>query len=138
MTGQRGEKLSGTSSIALLQERFRQLQKMREKREEKEHHRLIYPEPEHTCTTMPALVPFEHANINSQKDSSFPSKTPQQESPPLHLGLELRNKHTNLQSFNNSTSSDLWSNNATFPASTTPISPSYNYEKWDVDTSLHL
>ncbi|KAL8144762.1 hypothetical protein AgCh_003099 [Apium graveolens] len=137
MAGQRGDKISGTSSIALLQERFRQLQKMRERREEKEHHRLIYPEPEQTCI-MPASVPSDHANMNFQKDSIFPSKTPQQESPPLHLGLELHNKHGNLQSFNNTTSSNLWSNNATLPASTTAISPSYNYDKWDVDTSLHL
>ncbi|KAL1818019.1 hypothetical protein DCAR_0522534 [Daucus carota subsp. sativus] len=137
MAGQKGDKISGTSSIALLQERFRHLQRMREKREEKEHHRLIYPEPDNTFT-MPGSVPFEQSNINFHKDPNFPSRSSQQEASPLHLGLELHNKHANSTSFKNTASLNLWSNNAALPASTTAMSPSYNYDKWDVDTSLHL
>ncbi|KAK1389134.1 Chlorophyll a/b-binding family protein [Heracleum sosnowskyi] len=124
MAGQWGDHSSVSTSIALLQERFTQLQKMKEKREEKEHQRLIYSEP---CHTMPA-TPFEHAKMNFQKDRTFLSRTPQQESSPVPLG--------NFQSMRMH-SPNLWSHSAT-SAEITARNPSYNYDKWDVDTTLHL
>lgn len=126
MAGQWGDQSSVSASIALLQERFTHLQKMKEKREEKEHQRLNYSEPWHT---MPATQ-FEHAKMNFQKDGTFLSKTPQQESSPVFLG--------NFQSMrNNMNSPKLWSNTAT-SAEITARSPSYKYDKWDVDTTLHF
>lgn len=133
MAGQWGNQSSVSTSIALLQERFTQLQKMKERREQKEHQRLIYSEPRHA---IPA-TPLEHAKMNSQKDQTLLSKTPQQESSPVCLGLEFHNKHTNFQSMRNMRSPNIWSYTAT-SAEKTARSPSYNYDKWDVDTSLHL
>lgn len=124
MARQWGEQSSVSTSIALLQERFTQLQKMKEKREEKEHQMLIYSET-------------WHANMNFQKDQTFLSRTAQQESSPVSIGLEFPNKHTNFQSMRNMRSPIIWSNNAT-SAEKTARSPSYNYDKWDVDTTLHL
>ncbi|KAL8087985.1 hypothetical protein AgCh_037939 [Apium graveolens] len=128
MAGQWGDHSSVSASIALLQERFTQLQKMKEKREEKEHQRLVCSEPWHT---LPApATPSEHAKMNFQKDWTFLSTTPQQESSPVSLG-SLQSMRNNMHSQNS------WSNSAT-SAEITARSPSYNYDKWDVDTTLHL
>lgn len=130
MAGQWGDQSSVSASIALLQERFTQLQKMKEKREEKEHQRLIYYEPGHT---MPA-TPFEHSKMNFQKDQNHLSRPPRQESSSVSLGLEL---YGNFHSTRNMRSTNLWSNTA-ISAENATRNPSYNYDRWDVDTSLHL
>lgn len=125
MGGQSGDPTVVSTSIALLQERFRKLQKMKEKRE-KEVLRL-FSESEQI---MPATS-FEPARMSFQNNTIFPSRPPHQDS--LSLGLDFYSKHANSQSMKTSPSTKLWSSGA---AAT--VSPSYTSERSDVDTSLHL
>ncbi|CAI9772596.1 unnamed protein product [Fraxinus pennsylvanica] len=107
------------SSIALLQERFRQLERLREKREEREVVKLL-SEPKwmmtstETCHQLPKIS-FPH------KRQCPSSQVPVQN--PLHLGL---GKHGDFQAMK---SRSLHSTETREPDS---------FETSDVDTSLHL
>ncbi|GMI98561.1 hypothetical protein like AT4G16447 [Hibiscus trionum] len=111
MGGQGGDPTMVTSSIALLQERFRQLQKVRAKREEKELLKL-FSEPDRTDSIK-----------RYEPEVALPSRQPQQDS--LALGL-------NSLSMGIPASTSLWPNSAA-TSSTTKY-----YDNSDVDTSLHL
>lgn len=107
------------SSIALLQERFRQLERLREKREEREAIKLS-SDPKwmmtsiETCHQLPKFS-FPH-------ERQFPSsQVPVQH--PLHLRLS---KHEDFQGIE---SHSLHSTETREPG---------NFETCDVDTSLHL
>ncbi|XWS47325.1 hypothetical protein CRYUN_Cryun14cG0142800 [Craigia yunnanensis] len=114
-----------SSSIALLQERFRQLQKIREKREEKELLKL-FSESERASPTMryePNRLPF-------QPDVIRPYRQTPQDSP--SLGLNSQSRQTNFRAMAIPESTSLW------PDSAATSSTSKNFENSDVDTSLHL
>lgn len=120
-----GDPTAASSSIALLQERFRQLQKMKEKREKRELR--VFPESEQT---MPATS-SEPSKESFQYSTVFPSRPPYQDS--LSLGLDIYSKYVNSKSMNASPSTKLWSTGAA-----PTVSRSYAFEKSEVDTSLHL
>ncbi|XP_021887104.1 uncharacterized protein LOC110806521 [Carica papaya] len=123
-----------SSSIALLQERFRQLQRVREKREERELLKLfsaaesertppgrydpnrlsLQPPPEMIATTTTRRVQV------FDPDSS------------VSLGLNSQGWHPDYRAMMVPSSSTLWPNNSS--TSTT----SRNLDNSDVDTSLHL
>jgi len=101
------------SSIALLQERFRQLEKVKERREGKQLLRLLSTENNTSASTQRLVVPN---NRQTHHDS-------------LSLGLNLTSKQgdNNMKS---NTSLSPWSQGAS--------STSRNFDTSDVDTSLHL
>ncbi|GMN62121.1 hypothetical protein TIFTF001_031200 [Ficus carica] len=120
------------SSIALLQERFRQLQRAKEMRKEKELLRL-FSESERT-TSNPATKRYEPTGL-----FFFPESIPPQR-PPSHQGsIYLQqnfqaNKHGNFPS---NETSPIFANMAS-PTGGAAMNRSYNFDDSDVDTSLHL
>ncbi|KAK2995636.1 hypothetical protein RJ640_013593 [Escallonia rubra] len=118
---QSGDTTAMGSSIALLQERFRQLEKMREKREERELLRLFSESQQISQSKC-----FEPAKLNLQPATIFPSRPPVQDS--LSLGLNLFNKHVDFRPMTTPPSTNLWS------ARAAPMSRSQNYEKSDDGT----
>ncbi|KAH1211282.1 hypothetical protein GmHk_14G039766 [Glycine max] len=107
------------SSIALLQERFRQLEKVKERREGKQL----------------KLLSFETTSSSSQNSQQQPRLVAPHR-PTLHdslsLGLNFTNKqgdHHNTMNMKPPPSSNLWPQGA---------STSRNFDTSDVDTSLHL
>lgn len=124
MGRQNGDATMVTSSIALLQERFRELQRTREKRQEKELLKL-FSESERVAPTMH----FDPSKLTFQPEMTLPNRTP----PPLQdsllsLGLNSsQSKHADLRATKTPTS--LWPSSG---------SSSRNFENPDVDTSLHL
>ncbi|XVF71763.1 hypothetical protein PTKIN_Ptkin12aG0065100 [Pterospermum kingtungense] len=132
MGRQGGDPTVVSSSIALLQERFRQLQKVREKREERELLKLFSEsERGHSPTmrydpnrlSMVTPPPYRQA-LHHDQDS-------------LALGLNSQSWQTDFRSamaIPASTASSLWPNNSTATTSST----SKYFENSDVDTSLHL
>jgi len=111
------------SSIALLQERFRQLEKVKERREGKQLLKLLSSE-----TTSSSII----HNPSSQNSHQ------QQMVPPLHrptlhdslsLGLNFTQGDHNTMNMKPPPSSNLWPQGA--PSSR-------NFDTSDVDTSLHL
>lgn len=126
MGGQSADPTVVSTSIALLQERFRKLQKMKEKRE-KEVLRL-YSDSEQVIPT----TSFETARMTFQNNTIFPSRPPPHQDS-LSLGLDLYNRHANSQSTKKPPSTLLWSS-----STAVTVNPSYNSERSDVDTSLHL
>ncbi|KAK2378260.1 hypothetical protein P8452_49770 [Trifolium repens] len=101
------------SSIALLQERFRQLEKVKERREGKQLLRLLSSES-NTSASQQRLVPN---NRQTHHDS-------------LSLGLNLTSKQGDMNTMKSSTSLSSWSHGGS--------STSRNFDTSDVDTSLHL
>ncbi|XVE72532.1 hypothetical protein DITRI_Ditri11bG0046700 [Diplodiscus trichospermus] len=115
-----------SSSIALLQERFRQLQKVKEKREEKELLKL-FSESERAGPSMR----HEPNRLSFQPEVILPSSQPHQES--LSLGLNSQSRQTDFRVMSIPASTSLWPNKSAATSST-----SNNFENSDVDTSLHL
>ena len=116
------------SSIALLQERFRQLEKMKERREGKELLKLLSSETQRGSSSM--------HNPTSQSSPQPRSVVPHMPSvhDSLSLGLNLNTKqgdhNSTMKSPLSSSSSSLWPQGAS--------SSSRNFDSSDVDTSLHL
>ncbi|XP_058744981.1 uncharacterized protein LOC131617743 [Vicia villosa] len=105
------------SSIALLQERFRQLEKVKERREGKQLLRLLSSSETNTNTQQRFIV--SHNNRSSYDHDS------------LSLGLNLTNKQGDKNNMKSNTSLSEWSQGAS-------SSLSRNFDASDVDTSLHL
>lgn len=120
MGRQGGDPTMVTSSIALLQERFRQLQKNRERREEKELLKLF---SESGNPTMPNRLNLQPAYRQPHQDSAF------------SLGLNsVQSWQTDFGATENpAASTSLRPNNSSTSAAT-----SRNFGNSDVDTSLHL
>ncbi|KAM3697024.1 hypothetical protein ACB098_06G083000 [Castanea mollissima] len=116
-----------SSSIALLQERFRQLEKVKERREEKELLNL-FAETERIMPT----THFEPSKLffQIQPQMTTPNRSTLRDSPSLELNLQT--KQADVQAMKRPTLTDLWPNGAVM-ASTSRI-----FENSDVDTSLHL
>lgn len=74
------------SSIALLQERFRQLQRLKEMREEKELRRLLY-EPSNKLFKVPETPNHEPSRVFFEPDLGLPLSSAA--SPPPQLSLSL-------------------------------------------------
>nr|GLL23054.1 uncharacterized protein LOC108469420 [Ipomoea trifida] len=110
----------GGSSIVLLQERFRQLQRAREQREMREL-KLFFEPPPHQL-----MAP------DLQQKIGFSSEAVDQEA--LSLGLTLCNNKPESRAFNEQHQPPLWSAN---PNRTT-LNTLHKIENYDVDTSLHL
>lgn len=127
MNRQSGESMVINSSIALLQERFRQLQRAREMREVKESLRLISESQQVGPTTsynniLPTL--FFHSEL------IIPTSQPHQ-SCSSFLQHNLQSKQTHLQVSETPPFANLWSADTIMHRST-------NFDDSDVDTSLHL
>ncbi|KAJ7960265.1 SPBc2 prophage-derived uncharacterized protein yotK [Quillaja saponaria] len=99
-----------SSSIALLQERFRQLQRVKEKREEKQLLELF--------STQSSLQP--KMNVSSHRPALYD---------PLTVGINSPGKQADFRAVKTPSSSNLWQN--TERTSSMPRNS-------DVDTSLHL
>ncbi|KAH7533467.1 hypothetical protein FEM48_Zijuj04G0133700 [Ziziphus jujuba var. spinosa] len=125
MGRQNGDPTMVNSSIALLQERFRQLQKVKERREERELQKFL-SETERVSNLDPSKQSF-------QSETIFPHdhrKTPQES---LSLGLDLQSKQADLDlSMKTETLTNPWSLN------TASSSSSKGFENSEIDTSLHL
>lgn len=102
------------SSIALLQERFRQLEKVKERREGKQLLRLLSTENNTSASQQRLVIPN---NRQTHHDS-------------LSLGLNLTSKQGDKNNMKSNTSLSPWSQGAS--------STSRNFDTSDVDTSLHL
>ncbi|XAR68178.1 hypothetical protein NMG60_11003218 [Bertholletia excelsa] len=113
------------SSIALLQERFRQLQRVREKREEQELLKL-FSESEHVRPTKS----FKPGNLSLHTQMIFPLSSPSGDA--LSLRLTSPSKSADSRAIKAGQLKDFKS-----PGSTI-ISISPNNENSEVDTSLHL
>ncbi|KAJ9176798.1 hypothetical protein P3X46_012075 [Hevea brasiliensis] len=125
MGRQNSDATVASSSIALLQERFRELQKIREKRKEKELLKLF---SESERSSAPPGMHFEPSKLTyHQPETILPNKAPALQDSHLSLGL---NTHSNNHGDTMKTSTSLWPNTGT--------SSSRNFESPDVDTSLHL
>ncbi|THG22517.1 hypothetical protein TEA_025050 [Camellia sinensis var. sinensis] len=110
------------SSIALLQERFKQLQRVREKREQQELLKLFSESKQITPTI---------GKVSVQPKMIFPLSPPPQDHP-LSLRLNSPSKVSDIKAIENRSLTTLWSIDATIMS----ISPST--ENSEVDTSLHL
>ncbi|KAJ9169947.1 hypothetical protein P3X46_018088 [Hevea brasiliensis] len=125
MGRQNGDATVASSSIALLQERFRKLQRIREKRQEKELLKL-FSESERSAA--PAGMHFDPSKMTfHQPEMILPNRAP-----PLqdsHLSLRLNSQSSNNHADIIKTPTSLWPNAG---------SSSRSFENSDVDTSLHL
>lgn len=124
MGRQNGDPTMVGSSIALLQERFRQLQKVKERREEKELQKFL-SETERVSRSDPSNRSFQSETTFSRDHR----KTPQES---LSLGLDLQTKQADLDLSMKTEPSNLWSFN------TASSSSSKSFENSEIDTSLHL
>ncbi|EEF30686.1 hypothetical protein RCOM_0483300 [Ricinus communis] len=144
MGRQNGDATVASSSIALLQERFRELQRIREKRREKELLKLFSSESEKrksnssSCSSSSsssgasAGMHFEPNKLTFQPEMILPNRAPALQDSFLSLRLNSQsNNHADIRALDTPTS--LWPN-----TSTGSSSPRTNFEHSDVDTSLHL
>lgn len=128
MGRQSGDSTIVSSSIALLQERFRQLERVREKREEKDLLKL-FSDSEQAALAMR----FDHNKSSFQPEMILPhSHRPALQNHSLSLGLNSEGKHADFQATTSPALASLWPNGAATP------STSRNFDHSDVDTSLHL
>lgn len=139
MGRQNGDAAMVNSSIALLQERFRELQRIREKRQEKEILKLFASSEsdQRVASTMHFDEPT--CKFTFQPDqTTLPNRpsTPQDSLLSLGLNSQSNNKHPDFRAMK-STPSSLWPN-STRNSSSSSSSSSRNLENSDVDTSLHL
>ncbi|XP_057956685.1 uncharacterized protein LOC131149906 [Malania oleifera] len=125
MSKQSGDPSVMPSSIALLQERFRQLQRAKEMREEKELLRLFSNSEPANPTTFhePSRLPFTSELI-------LPPRPPLQTS--LSQPPNSQSKHADLQVIE----TPVWANN--LRSRDRVPHRSDNPDDSDVDTSLHL
>ncbi|GMN27737.1 hypothetical protein TIFTF001_001781 [Ficus carica] len=120
-----------SSSIALLQERFRQLQKVKERREEKELLKML-SESERVSPTGhfdPSNLPFQSYNV------ALPHGPSSSQDQSLSLGLDLpAAKQADLCGMRTQPplSTSLW------PDTAASASSSKSFDNSDIDTSLHL
>lgn len=134
-----------SSSIALLQERFRQLQRVKEMREEKEMFRF-FPESDR-CTNPPSRKyntpqhkPFTLFNFQSELLlPSSPNVAAQaiSTSSQIKTCLSLWPDHSTHVAENVIKKSHCLNNKSWF-SNTTPLFVVNDYDESDVDTSLHL
>ncbi|KAF5204740.1 hypothetical protein FRX31_005672 [Thalictrum thalictroides] len=119
------------SSIALLQERFKQLEKMKEMREQRELLRL-FPEQESKISSSSIMhyKPSSRRYCNPELSLS-PSSSSSQGSPSFRPVFQ--NKRTDYGDVESPLSLNLWHTNRTTFRST-----SYIRDNNEVDTSLHL
>ncbi|PRQ52543.1 hypothetical protein RchiOBHm_Chr2g0156651 [Rosa chinensis] len=115
-----------SSSIALLQERFRQLQKVKERREEQQLLQFL----SETERVAPSTRHFEPARPSFQSDMVLPLRpcTPAADSS-LSLGLNLQPKQVDYC---------VMKTAHPFSTSSTTTSASRKYDNSELDTSLHL
>ncbi|TXG55506.1 hypothetical protein EZV62_020762 [Acer yangbiense] len=127
-----GDSAMVNSSIALLQERFRQLERVREKREEKEMLKL-FNEPDRVVSPAMRYEPNKLSSFQPEMIVPHHSHRPHlQES--LSLGLNYQDsRHADFRAKTTPTSTSLWPNG---PSSGPSTSRSFDHS--DVDTSLHL
>ncbi|RZR91451.1 hypothetical protein BHM03_00019567 [Ensete ventricosum] len=123
-TGFMGRQNNKPTSIALLQERFRQLQRLKEMREEREQQRA-FSQGERSSSNAQCAQPmwFVHPDLVRP---SRPTR-----GPPPSCWLDSHGDHTDLQALEISLSMGLWPNQST---SRHPVSSN----EPDVDTTLHL
>ncbi|KAK6919230.1 hypothetical protein RJ641_015134 [Dillenia turbinata] len=130
MGRQNGDPTVITSSIALLQERFRQLERARERREEKEFLKLFSD-----SDVSEPISRFDPAKLSQRCETTFPPprRSPIDRFPPTRPHVQ------------DSLPLGLGSQSMRGPSTTLPTgAPSMmsgstkNYEHLDVDTSLHL
>ncbi|KAF3443285.1 hypothetical protein FNV43_RR12967 [Rhamnella rubrinervis] len=88
MGRQNGDSAMASSSIALLQERFRKLQKVKERREEKELLKLL-SETERVSSSTRHLDPTKLCSQPMMHQLPHRQKTPPQDHQSLYLGLDL-------------------------------------------------
>ncbi|KAI3424634.1 uncharacterized protein J3R85_010525 [Psidium guajava] len=120
-----------SSSIALLQERFRELQRVKQRREERELRRLSL-EPDLAAAPVPNP---DHLAMFCLQPSMSSSSSPQDYCS-LSLGLTTQgnsDKHSSI-AVKTDPRKSLWPGNNSLAISGT----SKGFESPDVDTSLHL
>ncbi|KAJ6329526.1 hypothetical protein OIU77_011075 [Salix suchowensis] len=137
MGRQNGDAAVVNSSIALLQERFRELQRIREKRQEKEILKLFASSE--SDQRVASAVHFDEpaSKLTFQPDQVIlPNRpsTPQDSLLSLGLNSQSNNKHPDFRAMKG-TPSSLWPHST---GSSSSSSSSRNFENSDVDTSLHL
>ncbi|KAK7258368.1 hypothetical protein RIF29_23941 [Crotalaria pallida] len=124
-----------TSSIALLQERFRELEKVKERREGKQLLRLLSSESS-SSTSSSIIMHNNTASQNSQQQPLLLHRQPNLHDYSLYSssssGLSFTSKQGNSNTMKSphDQSSNLWPQGAS--------SASRNFDSSDVDTSLHL
>ncbi|KAK4344186.1 hypothetical protein RND71_037280 [Anisodus tanguticus] len=107
------------SSIALLQERFRQLEKAKEQRENRTM--KLFSQPQ----VMTSTKIYAHVKPEFTHELNFQSEMLESDHDKLFLGLSLNSKHTGYQV---RTTQPSWR----------VLKPKRKYENSEVDTSLHL
>ncbi|EXC34902.1 hypothetical protein L484_020018 [Morus notabilis] len=115
-----------SSSIALLQERFKQLQKVKERREEKELLKMM-SESEKVSPLGhfdPSNLPFQSNNMVFPQ-SHRPNASQDQS---LSLRLDLQAKQDDPCAMRKQPLTNLWSS----------ASSSKSFDNYEIDTSLHL
>lgn len=130
MARQSGDTKMVRSSLALLQERFKELQRAKERREQWDHMRWI-PEPgqpNHSASPDRARARFQHQTSHPH----LPLR-PAPEDCFLSLGLNSHSQrnHGKFRTMNTMPSPNIWPN---VTPSTLSKCPDYS----DIDTSLHL
>ncbi|KAI8009329.1 hypothetical protein LOK49_LG06G00362 [Camellia lanceoleosa] len=123
MSRQSSDSLVNHSSIALLQERFKQLQRVKEMREERELSRQLSESQRVNSTTYDPSTLFFHSEI-------ILAPRPPHQGPPS-LQHNLQSKNDNLRATEIPTLANL-------QYSETVMYRSSNCEDSDIDTSLHL
>lgn len=134
MSRQDGDPTMVSSSIALLQERFRKLQKVRERREEKELLKLS-AEPQRVSSLTRHVDPT-NLSFQSEVIHQLPHRQKaSQDHQSLSLGLDLQTKQADdhIHDMRTQTFTSPWSTINTAASSSTR-----NFENSDIDTSLHL
>lgn len=102
-----------SSSIALLQERFRQLEKVKERREGKQLVRSTSSIMHNPAASQPRLMVPDRPTLHDS----------------VSFGVNLTSKQGDQNTVKSPSSSNLWPRGA---------STSRNFDSSDVDTSLHL
>ncbi|KAK3404340.1 hypothetical protein EUGRSUZ_K00650 [Eucalyptus grandis] len=130
MARQSGDTKMVRSSLALLQERFKELQRAKERREQREHMRW-FPEP--VQPNYNASPDRSRACFQYQTSHPHLPSRPAPEDCFLSPGLNShpQRSHGKFRTMNTMQSPDIWPNAA---SATSFRSPEYS----DVDTSLHL
>ncbi|KAF6149586.1 hypothetical protein GIB67_011195 [Kingdonia uniflora] len=109
------------SSIALLQERFRQLHRVKQMREERELLKLFSK----TERIMPTIRSYEQSRVFSQPEPSLQCS--------LSLRPEPQGKYGDYQAFDTPLLMSLWPTDRGVV-----VRSSKTFDDSDVDTSLHL
>lgn len=112
-------------SITLLQERFKKLERIKEKRAERRQ--IMFSEPK-------GIVPTNYVSYSSFSGELLFLPSPASDQDPLSLGINLNNKHADYGALNEtrSPSSFLWS------ADKRGVKTPQMFDISGVDTSLHL